>query len=90
MREDKELSRDILEPINVQGLNSLDDSAVVIRARIKTKPGKQWSMRRAFNRRMKNRFDELGIEIPFPQTTVHFAGGGDGPPSPPGTAKDGD
>ena len=90
MREDKELSRDILEPIDVQGLNSLDDSAVVIRARIKTKPGKQWSMRRAFNRRMKNRFDELGIEIPFPQTTVHFAGGGDGPPSPPGTGKDGD
>jgi small-conductance mechanosensitive channel len=89
MEEDKELGPDILEPINVQGLNSLDDSAVVIRARIKTKPGMQWSMRRAFNRRMKNRFDELGIEIPFPQTTVHFAPGGDGPP-PPGTGKGGD
>ena len=90
MMEDPELSRDILEPINVQGLNSLDDSAVVIRARIKTRPGRQWAMRRAFNRRMKNRFDELGIEIPFPQTTVHFAAGGDGPEPPAGGGKGGD
>ena len=91
MMEDKELGPDILEPIDVQGVNSLDDSAVVIRARIKTRPGRQWALRRAFNRRMKNRFDELGIEIPFPQTTVHFAGaGGDGPQPPPGAGKDGD
>ena len=90
MMEDAELGPDILEPIDVQGLNSLDDSAVVIRARIKTRPGRQWAMRRAFNRRMKNRFDELGIEIPFPQTTVHFAGdGGDGPQPPAGAGKDG-
>ncbi len=83
MMEDSELARDILEPLEVQGLNSLDDSAVVIRARIKTRPGRQWAMRRAFNRRMKNRFDDLGIEIPFPQTTVHLAGG-DGPQPPTG------
>ena len=29
-------------------------------------------MRRAFLRLVKKRFDEQGIEIPFPQTTVHF------------------
>jgi small conductance mechanosensitive channel len=27
---------------------------------------------REFNRRMKKRFDELGIEIPFPHTTIYF------------------
>jgi small conductance mechanosensitive channel len=27
---------------------------------------------REFNRRLKNRFDELGIEFPFPQQTIHF------------------
>ena len=90
MMEDAELGPDILQPIDVQGLNSLDDSAVVIRARIKTRPGRQWAMRRAFNRRMKNRFAELGIEIPFPQTTVHFGAGGDGPQPPAGAGKDGD
>jgi small conductance mechanosensitive channel len=29
-------------------------------------------MKREFNRRLKNRFDELGIEIPFPQRTITF------------------
>ena len=31
---------------------------------------------------MKKRFDELGIEIPFPHRTVYF-GGGKPPESPP-------
>ncbi len=72
MMKDPELAAHMLEPLEVQGLNSFDDSAVVIRARIKTRPGMQWAVRRAFNRRMKNRFDELGIEIPFPHTTIYF------------------
>ena len=72
MMEDADLRPDILESLEVQGVNSLDDSAVVIRARIKVRAGSQWAMRRAFNRRMKLRFDELGIEIPFPHRTVYF------------------
>ncbi len=56
----------------MQGLQSLDDSAVVIRARIRVRAGTQWGMKREFNRRMKNRFDELGVEIPFPQRTITF------------------
>ena len=62
----------MLEPIQVLGLNQFADSAVVIKARIKTKPMTQWAVRRAFNRLMKIRFDELGIEIPFPHQTVYF------------------
>ncbi len=53
-------------------MQSLDDSAVVIRAKMKVRPGTQWGMKREFNRRMKNRFDELGIEIPFPQQAITF------------------
>ena len=64
----------ILEPIEILGLDKFDDSAVVIRARFKTKPMKQWEVGRAFNLKIKERFDELGIEIPFPQTTVHIEG----------------
>jgi len=62
----------VLEPIQVLGVQELADSAVVIRARIKTRPGDQWATRREFQRRVKNRFDELGIEIPFPHSTVYF------------------
>jgi small-conductance mechanosensitive channel len=74
-----EISRDphfrrlILEPLEVAGVDRLAESAVVIKARIKTRPLKQWEVSREFNRRLKNRFDELGIEIPFPRHTIHFA-----------------
>ncbi len=72
MAEDPTVGPDIITPLEVQGLQSLDDSAVVIRARIKVRAGTQWGMKREFNHRMKNRFDELGIEIPFPQRTITF------------------
>jgi small conductance mechanosensitive channel len=62
----------ILEPLEVLGLDSFSDSAVNIRVRFKTVPVKQWMVRREFNRRMKRRFDELGIEIPFPHQTLYF------------------
>ena len=48
------------------------DSAVVIKARSTTKPIKQWQVKREFNRRLKKRFDELDIEIPFPQQDLHL------------------
>ena len=62
----------ILEPLEIAGLDRFGDSAVVIRGRLKTRPGEQWRVGREFNRRLKRRFDELGIEIPFPQRTVHL------------------
>lgn len=72
MLEDPELAKDTLEPLVVQGVQSLGDSSVNIRARIKTTAGMQWAMRREFHKRVKKRFDELGIEIPFPHQTVYF------------------
>lgn len=56
----------------VPGVESLGDSAVVIRTLVRTKPGKQWEAAREFRRRMKARLDREGIEIPFPQRTVHL------------------
>jgi small conductance mechanosensitive channel len=72
MAEDQSLAPNIITPLEVQGVQALDDSAVVIRARIRVSAGTQWGMKREFNRRLKNRFDELGIEIPFPQRTITF------------------
>ena len=71
-RKTSEVRRDILAPLEILGLNSFDDSAVIIRARFKTNPIKQWAVGRAFNQEIKRKFDELGIEIPFPQRTLHF------------------
>ena len=61
----------ILEPLEVLGLDSFGDSAIVIKARFKTMPIEQWSVGREFNRRIKRRFDELGIEIPSPHHTIY-------------------
>ena len=72
LRADPAYGEHIVEDIQVQGLDRFDDSAVVIRARIKTKPLQHWGVRRGFNLLMKRRFDELGIEIPFPHQTVYF------------------
>lgn len=63
--------------VEVPGVESLADSAVVIRSLVRTQPGSQWNVAREYRRRLKNRFDREGIEIPFPQRTVHVrvAGG---------------
>ena len=60
----------ILEPVTMLGVDALGDSAVVIKFYIKTRPLQQWTVKRELLRRIKNRFDELGIEIPFPHRTV--------------------
>lgn len=72
MRQDADYGRDMLEPLEILGLERFDDSAVVLRARLKTRPIQQWRVGREFNRRLKQVFDERGIEIPFPQRTIHW------------------
>ena len=61
MRQDKAFARDIREPIEVMGINRFADTAVIIRVRLKTAPGKQWGVEREFNRRLKRLFEEHGI-----------------------------
>ena len=72
MRADAIFAGDILAPIEILGVDRFTDSAVVLRARLQTKPIKQWSVGREFNRRMKKLFDARGIEIPFPQRTISW------------------
>jgi len=62
----------LLAPLTVAGVVALADSSVNIRVVIKTTPGDQWGVGRAYNRLVKLRFDEAGIEIPFPHTTLYF------------------
>jgi len=71
LRSDPAFGPDILEPIEILGLDQFAESAVIIKARTKTKPIKQWTVAREFNRRLKKRFDEKNIEIPFPHVTLY-------------------
>ncbi len=70
MRADPAYARDILAPLEILGLDRLADSGIVIMARFKTRPIRQWAVGREFNRRMKKRFDELGINIPYPHMQI--------------------
>jgi small-conductance mechanosensitive channel len=72
LRSDPNFKDDILDALEILGLDSFAASSVVIKARIKTKPIQQWRIGREFNRRLKNKFDELNIEIPFPHMTVYM------------------
>jgi len=55
----------------ILGLDALGDSAIVIKLIVKTRPLQQWTIKREFLRRIKKRFDEVGIEIPYPHRTVY-------------------
>jgi small conductance mechanosensitive channel len=72
LRNDPDYKDDILEPIEILGLDQFADSAVVVKARTTTVPIKQWRVGREFNRRLKKKFDEKNIEIPFPHVTLYM------------------
>ncbi|MCK5242114.1 mechanosensitive ion channel family protein [bacterium] len=72
MRSDEKYRPMILEPLEVFGVDDFADSAVVVKARVKTRPIKQWEVAREYRRRLKKAFDEKGIEIPFPHMSVYF------------------
>lgn len=72
MQKDNYFGHLILEPLEMIGLDRFAESAVIVRTRIKTKPGMQWQVGREFNRRIKQKFDELNIRIPFPHSIVFF------------------
>ncbi len=59
-----QFTADILTPLEVLGVDKLSDTGVNILAQFKTRPTRQWGVAREFNRRMKKRFDELGIAMP--------------------------
>lgn len=77
-----ELGDEVLEPLDIQGVTSLGDSAVVVRGRIKTTPGMQWAIGRAYNEIIKEVLDEAGVEIPFPHMTLYMGQDKDGSAPP--------
>ncbi len=74
LRNDEIFGPYMLGEPEMLGVDALGDSAVVIKFFIKTRPLRQWLVKREMLRRIKSRFDELGIEIPFPHRTIYHRG----------------
>lgn len=70
LRSECEYGEKILGDIEVLGLDKFNDSSISILARFKTLPRHQWEIKRVFNLRIKEKFDELNIEIPFNQLVI--------------------
>lgn len=70
--EQTEHKASILEPFEMHGVTLLGDSSVTVRGRIKTRPGDQWALGRAYTEIIKQVLDERGIEIPFPHREIKF------------------
>jgi small conductance mechanosensitive channel len=82
LRHDPEFAGDILEPLEMLGVDRFADSAVIIKCRMKTKPIQQWRIGREMNRRIKNTFDAKGVEMPFPHHTIYWGTPKEGMPTP--------
>ncbi len=72
---DKKYKKSILERPEVLGeggVSELTDSSVVFTIICKVKPGEQWTIARQLRKRIKDKFDSVGIEIPYPCTNVYM------------------
>jgi small-conductance mechanosensitive channel len=72
MRADPAFGALMVDDLEIFGVDDFADSAVIIKARLKTKPLKQWEVGREYRRRLKQAFDREGIEIPFPHQSIYF------------------
>jgi moderate conductance mechanosensitive channel len=61
MQKDSRYADDILQPIEILGVDAVGPTTITIKARFTTRATKQWRVGREFNRRMLKRFDELRI-----------------------------
>jgi small conductance mechanosensitive channel len=60
----------ILKPPQALGIESFENSSIILTVRGDVVPGKQWDTARELRKRIKIAFDKEGIEIPFPQISV--------------------
>jgi small conductance mechanosensitive channel len=67
---DAEFKPHILAPLEVYGIDAFQDSQVVLKARIKTVPLKQWPIGRELRKRMLKIFAERGIAPPTARMIV--------------------
>ena len=72
MAEDPQWKDDFITTPSVLRVDKLGDSGIDIKITADTKPSRQWPITGELRLRLKNTFDNEGIEIPWPHTKVFF------------------
>jgi small-conductance mechanosensitive channel len=72
LQANPEFAPDIIETLKMQGVEAFSDFAITVRMKMKTKPGRQFTIRRRAMAMIKMAFAENGIEFAVP--TVQVAG----------------
>lgn len=70
MRHDRDYKYLIRDDLELWGVDKVDGSMTSIVGQIQCTDSGRWPVQREFNRRMKLRFQELGIEIARPSQTI--------------------
>jgi len=70
LRADPEFGPWITDEPVMLGVDKFTEYGVVIKFMLKTEPGKMFPIRRQMLRRVKNKFDEVGIEISVPYRII--------------------
>ncbi|MBN2240781.1 MAG: mechanosensitive ion channel family protein [Dehalococcoidales bacterium] len=78
LAEDDAWKDDFLTTPSAIRVDNLGDSGIDIRIMGDTKPGRQWAITGELKLRLKNAFDEAGIEIPWPHTKIYFGNSSSG------------
>jgi moderate conductance mechanosensitive channel len=73
MRSDPDLSAKMLSDFQLWGVDKVDGAQVTIAGQVVCTDSGRWAVQREFNRRMKRRFQELGIRIFNPVQTIKLA-----------------
>ncbi|MDV4179843.1 mechanosensitive ion channel family protein [Rhizobium brockwellii] len=73
--EDPQFKPTTIEPLKMQGIDSLGDSGLLLRMKVMTLPGQQFTLKRRALRMIHEAFNENGIKLAVP--TVQVSGGRD-------------
>jgi small-conductance mechanosensitive channel len=69
---DEELSQGMLSDIKSMGVRKMEDSAMILRIKFKTLPGRQFVVQKELYRRVQEAFRKNGIEFAHRNVTVYF------------------
>lgn len=78
LRQDPMMRHHIWSPIEMQGIQAFEEGCPILRMRFRTAPEMQWDVARAYNLLLRQRMEELEVDLGVPRLSVSMEGRGGG------------